>query len=67
MGGCSAWSAFSTTFRTKADDENEVLVLRDDTMLTVSSPIWVDGSRKVPAAQAPASASTREILRDAGY
>ena len=40
--------------------ENEVLVpFEDDTMLTVNSPIWVDGSQEGPAdASRPASAST---------
>jgi len=41
--------------------ENDVLLpFENDTMLTVNSPIWIDGSKKDPtAAIHPASASTR--------
>jgi formyl-CoA transferase len=49
--------------------DNEVLVpLEGDTMLTINSPIWVDGSQKVKPRRAPGIGEhTDEILRAAGY
>jgi crotonobetainyl-CoA:carnitine CoA-transferase CaiB-like acyl-CoA transferase len=49
--------------------ENEVLVpLENDTMLTINSPIWIDGSRKVRPQRAPAIGEhSDEILRETGY
>jgi crotonobetainyl-CoA:carnitine CoA-transferase CaiB-like acyl-CoA transferase len=49
--------------------ENEVLVpFENDTMLTINSPIWVDGSNKVPPRLPPAIGEhSDEILRQAGY
>ena len=49
--------------------ENEVLVpFENDTMLTVNSPIWVDGSRKVQPRKPPGIGEhSDEILRNAGY
>ena len=49
--------------------ENEVLVpFENDTMLTISSPIWVDGSKKVQPRKPPAVGEhSDEILRSAGY
>jgi formyl-CoA transferase len=49
--------------------ENEVLVpFENDTMLTISSPIWVDGSRKVAPRKPPGIGEhSDEILRNAGY
>src|SRR3954454_805859 len=48
---------------------NEVLVpFEGDTMLTISSPIWVDGSRKVQPRRPPGIGEhSDEILRAAGY
>jgi formyl-CoA transferase len=49
--------------------ENEVLVpFENDTMLTINSPIWVDGEKKVQPRKAPAIGEhSDEILRNAGY
>jgi formyl-CoA transferase len=49
--------------------ENEVLVpFEGDTMLTVNSPIWVDGSQKVSPRKPPGIGEhSDEILRAAGY
>ena len=49
--------------------DNEVLVpFENDTMLTVNSPIWVDGARKVQPRRPPAIGEhSDEILRKAGY
>jgi crotonobetainyl-CoA:carnitine CoA-transferase CaiB-like acyl-CoA transferase len=49
--------------------ENEVLVpFENDTMLTISSPIWVDGSKKVQPRKPPGIGEhSDEILRNAGY
>ena len=49
--------------------DNEVLVPFDnDTMLTVNSPIWVSGARKVQPKKPPAIGEhSDEILRKAGY
>jgi formyl-CoA transferase len=49
--------------------DNEVLVpFENDTMLTVNSPIWVSGAKKVQPKKAPAIGEhSDEILRKAGY
>jgi crotonobetainyl-CoA:carnitine CoA-transferase CaiB-like acyl-CoA transferase len=49
--------------------DNDVLVpFEGDTMLTINSPIWVDGSQKVKPRRAPGIGEhSNEILRAAGY
>jgi crotonobetainyl-CoA:carnitine CoA-transferase CaiB-like acyl-CoA transferase len=49
--------------------ENEVLVpFENDTMLTINSPIWVDGAKKVQPRRPPGIGEhSDEILRKAGY
>jgi formyl-CoA transferase len=49
--------------------ENEVLVpFENDTMLTVNSPIWIDGSKKVAPRKPPGIGEhSDEVLREAGY
>jgi formyl-CoA transferase len=49
--------------------DNEVLVpFENDTMLTISSPIWVDGTKKVQPRKPPGVGEhSDEILRGAGY
>src|SRR5215471_15542915 len=49
--------------------DNEVLVpFENDTMLTINSPIWVSGAKKVQPRKAPAVGEhSDEILRNAGY
>jgi crotonobetainyl-CoA:carnitine CoA-transferase CaiB-like acyl-CoA transferase len=49
--------------------ENEVLVpFENDTMLTINSPIWVDGSKKTQPKRPPEIGEhSDEILRSAGY
>jgi formyl-CoA transferase len=49
--------------------DNEVLVpFENDTMLTINSPIWVDGARKVQPRKPPGIGEhSDEILRKAGF
>jgi formyl-CoA transferase len=48
--------------------DNDVLVPLEGGMLTINSPIWVDGSAKVKPRPAPAVGEhSDEILRAAGY
>ncbi len=49
--------------------DNEILVpFENDTMLTISSPIWVDGSKKIQPRKPPGIGEhSDEILRNAGY
>jgi formyl-CoA transferase len=48
---------------------SEALVpFENDTMLTVNSPVWVEGGAKVPPRRAPEIGEhTDEVLRAAGY
>jgi formyl-CoA transferase len=40
----------------------------NDTLLTINSPIWIDGTRKVQPRKPPAVGEhSDEILRQAGY
>jgi crotonobetainyl-CoA:carnitine CoA-transferase CaiB-like acyl-CoA transferase len=40
----------------------------NDTMLTVNSPIWIDGSKKILPRHAPrVGEHSDEVLREAGY
>ncbi len=49
--------------------DNDVLVpFEGDTMLTVSSPIWIDGSEKTQPKRPPAIGEhSDEVLRQAGF
>jgi formyl-CoA transferase len=49
--------------------ENNVLVpFENDTMLTINSPIFIDGARKVQPRKPPGVGEhSDEILRNAGY
>ncbi|AMA56093.1 CaiB/BaiF CoA transferase family protein [Bradyrhizobium sp. CCGE-LA001] len=49
--------------------DNEVLVpFENDTMLTINSPIWIDGAKKVQPRKPPGVGEhSDEILRGAGY
>jgi len=49
--------------------ENEVLIpFENDTMLTINSPIWIDGAKKVQPRKPPAVGEhSDEILRTAGF
>ena len=49
--------------------DNEVLVpFENDTMLTINSPIWIDGTKKVQPRKPPAVGEhSDDILREAGY
>jgi formyl-CoA transferase len=49
--------------------DNEVLVpFEGDTMLTVNSPIWIDGSQKTQPRHPPGVGEhSDEVLREAGY
>jgi formyl-CoA transferase len=49
--------------------ENEVLVpFENDTLLTINSPIWIDGCRKVQPRKPPGIGEhSDEILRSAGF
>ena len=49
--------------------QNDVLVpFETDQMLTINSPIWVDGSEKVRPKRPPEIGEhSEEILREAGY
>jgi len=48
---------------------NDVLVpFENDTMLTINSPVWIEGSDKVKPRRAPSIGQhSDEILREAGY
>jgi crotonobetainyl-CoA:carnitine CoA-transferase CaiB-like acyl-CoA transferase len=40
----------------------------NDTMLTINSPIWIDGSKKVQPRRAPdIGEHSDQVLREAGY
>jgi crotonobetainyl-CoA:carnitine CoA-transferase CaiB-like acyl-CoA transferase len=49
--------------------ENEVLLpFENDTMLTVNSPIWIDGSKKTQPRHPPGLGEhSDQVLREAGY
>jgi formyl-CoA transferase len=49
--------------------ENDVLLpFEGSEMLTINSPIWVDGSKKKPPCHAPGLGEhSDEVLRTAGY
>jgi crotonobetainyl-CoA:carnitine CoA-transferase CaiB-like acyl-CoA transferase len=49
--------------------ENDVLVpFENDTMMTINSPIWVEGSAKVKPKRPPEIGEhSNDILREAGY
>jgi crotonobetainyl-CoA:carnitine CoA-transferase CaiB-like acyl-CoA transferase len=49
--------------------DNDVLVpFENDTMMTINSPIWVEGSEKVKPKRAPEIGEhSEQILREAGY
>jgi len=49
--------------------DNDVLVpFENDTMLTINSPIWIDGSDKKPPRHPPGIGEhSDEILREAGF
>jgi len=48
---------------------NDVLVpFENDTMLTINSPLWVEGAEKVPPRQPPALGQhSEDVLREFGY
>jgi formyl-CoA transferase len=49
-------------------DNNVLLPFEGDTLLTVNSPIWVDGSQKKAPRRPPALGEhSDEVLREAGY
>jgi crotonobetainyl-CoA:carnitine CoA-transferase CaiB-like acyl-CoA transferase len=49
--------------------ENDVLLpFENDTMLTINSPIWIDGSQKTQPRHPPGVGEhSDEVLREAGY
>jgi len=70
MGWCSAWSeSLDDIPSDKQMLENDVLVpFEGGEMLTINSPIWVDGSKKKPPRHAPGVGEhSDEVLRMAGY
>ena len=49
-------------------DNDVLLPFENDTLLTINSPIWIDGSRKRTPRRAPALGEhSDEVLREAGY
>jgi formyl-CoA transferase len=49
-------------------DNNVLVPFENDTMLTINSPIWIDGTRKVQPRKPPGVGEhSDEILRNAGY
>jgi crotonobetainyl-CoA:carnitine CoA-transferase CaiB-like acyl-CoA transferase len=49
-------------------DNNVLLPFENDTLMTVNSPIWVDGSQKKTPRRPPALGEhSDEVLREAGY